>query len=145
MAVLAPAGSYHVSVRHRNHLGAMTAAPLGLSTGLTTFDFSGQAAGTYGAQATKSVGNVNVLWSGNVFRDGLLKYVGAGNDRDPILVRVGSTVPTNVSSGYFVEDVTLDGQVKYVGAGNDRDPVLVNVGSTVPTNTRANRSATKSA
>jgi len=136
LAVLAPAGSYHVSVRHRNHLGAMTAAPLGLSTGLTTFDFSGQAAGTYGAQATKSVGNVNVLWSGNVFRDGLLKYVGAGNDRDPILVRVGSTVPTNVSSGYFVEDVTLDGQVKYVGAGNDRDPVLVNVGSTVPTNTR---------
>lgn len=136
VALLAPAGSYHVAVRHRNHLGAMTAAPLALSTGTTAFDFTSPASGLYGTQATKQVGGVNVLWAGNVVRDGLLKYVGAGNDRDPILVRVGSTVPTNVVSGYFVEDVTLDGAVKYVGAGNDRDPILVNVGSTVPTNTR---------
>ncbi len=27
--------------------------------------------------------------------DGAVKYVGAGNDRDPILVNVGATVPTN--------------------------------------------------
>ena len=68
--------------------------------------------------------------------DGSVKYSGATNDRDPILVRVGGTVPTNTVLGYFIEDTNLDGAVKYVGAGNDRDPILVNVGATVPTNTR---------
>jgi alpha-glucosidase (family GH31 glycosyl hydrolase) len=76
------------------------------------------------------------LWSGNVVRDGSLKYVGASNDRDPILVRIGSTVPTNVVNGYYPEDCNLDGSVKYVGAENDRDPVLINVGGIVPTSVR---------
>ncbi|HMQ77881.1 MAG TPA: hypothetical protein PKE21_17295, partial [Flavobacteriales bacterium] len=55
---------------------------------------------------------------------------------DPILVRIGGTVPTNTANGYFPEDVNLNGQVKYAGSANDRDPILVNVGGVVPTNTR---------
>jgi len=27
--------------------------------------------------------------------DGLVKYTGAGNDRDPILTNIGGVVPTN--------------------------------------------------
>ncbi|HQV57199.1 MAG TPA: hypothetical protein PKV27_04240 [Ilumatobacteraceae bacterium] len=73
---------------------------------------------------------------GNVVRDGGVKYTGSGNDRDPILIRVGSTTPNNTVNGYFAEDCTLNGQVKYTGSGNDRDPILVNVGSSVPTNVR---------
>ncbi len=65
-----------------------------------------------------------------------VKYVGAGNDRDPILVAVGSTTPNAVVAGYRSEDVSLDGLVKYTGAGNDRDAQLISVGSTSPTTTR---------
>lgn len=136
ISLLAPAGSYHVAVRHRNHLGVMTAGPLALSTTTTAIDFSSPATSTYGTQARRTIGAVNALWLGNVVRDGALKYTGANNDRDPILVRVGSSVPTTVVNGYYPEDCTLDGQVRYTGAGNDRDPILVNVGSSVPTNVR---------
>ena len=114
----------------------MTAAPLTLSTATTTIDFTSLATSTYGTQALKTIGGENALWMGNVLRDGGLKYTGSGNDRDPILVRVGSTVPNNTVNGYFIEDCTLDGVVKYTGSQNDRDPILVNVGSTVPTNVR---------
>jgi hypothetical protein len=136
ISLLAPAGNYHVAVRHRNHLGVMTASPMALSTATTAVDFTSPATSTYGTQAQKTIGAVNVLWLGNVVRDGTVKYTGANNDRDPILVRVGSAVPTTVVNGYYPEDCTLDGQVRYTGAGNDRDPILVNVGSSVPTNVR---------
>jgi hypothetical protein len=136
ISLLAPAGNYYVAVKHRNHLGCMTANAVSLNSTTTTIDFTNLSTSTYGSQAQKTIGAINVLWSGNVVRDGSLKYVGATNDRDPILVRVGSTIPTNVVNGYFPEDCNLDGSVKYVGAGNDRDPILINVGSTVPTNVR---------
>ena len=81
-----------------------------------------------------------MLWAGNTRLDAptpfKLKYTGANNDRDAILLRVGGTTPNSVASGYYPEDVNLDGSVKYTGAGNDRDPILVNIGGTVPTNTR---------
>jgi hypothetical protein len=34
----------------------------------------------------------------DVNMDGLVKYTGANNDRDPILTNVGGTIPTNVRS-----------------------------------------------
>ena len=69
--------------------------------------------------------------------DHIIKYTGSGNDRDPILVTVGSTTPNNtVSNIYSTRDVNLNAEVKYTGSGNDRDPILVNVGSTTPNNIR---------
>ena len=131
-------GSYFVAIRHRNHLGAMSFTALSLSGSPTTIDFSNTATATYGTAAQKTIGTRNVLWAGNTQHDVptpfKLKYVGSNNDRDPILVRIGGSAPTNTITGYFVEDVTLDGQVKYVGGSNDRDPILVNIGGSVPTN-----------
>ena len=69
--------------------------------------------------------------------NGEVKYTGSGNDRDPILVTIGSTTPNNVViNAYSTRDVNMNGQVKYTGSGNDRDPILVNVGSTTPNNVR---------
>lgn len=129
-------GSYHVVVRHRNHLGAMTASPIVLSATATTVDLRLSTTLAYGANARKPIGSVQALWAGNTHPDGTVKYIGASNDRDPILERIGGSVPTNVVTGYHPEDVTLDGQVKYVGDGNDRDPILVNIGGSVPTEVR---------
>lgn len=131
-----PSASYYIVVRHRNHLAAMTSAAIPLSTSVTPVDLTSLSSSTFGTNAMKSLADFKVLWAGNVLRDGKLSYTGAGNDRDPILVRVGSTTPNNVVSGYFVEDVTLSGTVGYTGSGNDRDPILVNVGSTTPNNIR---------
>ncbi|MBK9193765.1 MAG: hypothetical protein IPO17_02025 [Flavobacteriales bacterium] len=131
-----PAGNYHVAVRHRNHLGAMTFAPLLLQAPSTMVDFASPATVTWGTDARKIMGAFAVLWCGDVNGDGVIKYAGTLNDRDPILVSIGGTVPTSTLAGYNEEDVNLDGTAKYTGTANDRDPILVNVGGSVPTNTR---------
>jgi hypothetical protein len=129
-------GSYYVVIRHRNHLGVMTASAQALSGTPAAINLKLAATATYGTNARQDVAGTQVLWCGNTVLDNSLKYTGASNDRDPILVRIGGTVPTAVVNGYYMEDATLDGAVKYTGAGNDRDPILVNIGGTVPTNTR---------
>ena len=130
------AGTYRVVLRHRNHLGVMTLNGVALSTTATTVDFTSVATATFGTEATKTVGAVKALWMGDTNFNGNVLYTGTGNDRDPILVNVGSTTPNNTVSGYFAADLNMDGSAKYTGSGNDRDPVLVNVGSTTPNSTR---------
>ena len=134
---LAGPGSYYVAARHRNHLGAMIAAPVALTGTATTIDLTANGTTTYGSEATKAVDGLRALWAGNVLIDTKLQYTGDGNDRDPILSAIGGSVPTITSAvGYHQSDANMDGVVKYVGDGNDRDPILQNIGGTVPTNTR---------
>ncbi len=134
-----PQQYYHVAVRHRNHLGCMTATAQLLSS-VPVVDLTSPATFTYGSNARRSVTGTHgaeVLWAGDVSFDGQVKYTGAGNDRDPILVAVGSASPNNVSTGsYSSRDVNMDGVVKYTGSNNDRDRILLNVGSTTPNNVR---------
>lgn len=133
---LSPPAPYHVAVRHRNHLGAMTGASLLLTDTPTPLDFSSDALGTWGADGRKPIGLLRALWAGDVTFNGQLRYAGSGNDRDPMLITIGGTVPTNTVTGYKQEDVNMDGVVKYAGSGNDRDPILTNIGGTVPTQVR---------
>ena len=137
IALLAPAANYFVVVKHRNHFGVMTTPATALSTSSTsTIDLTIAATGVFGTAARKDVAGMLLLWSGNVLRDSELKYIGPGNDRDPILLSVGGTTPNNVINGYRLEDVNMDGAVKYIGPSNDRDPLLINVGSTTPNSVR---------
>jgi len=129
-------GNYHVAIHHRNHLGVMTAAPIALSSTATTVDFTLPAAATYGTNAQMPIGARMVLWAGDVTGDGELKYIGNGNDRDPILLAIGGSTPTNTVAGYLNADVTMDGVVRYIGANNDRDPILLNIGGSTPTAVR---------
>ena len=132
-------GNYYVAVRHRNHLGVMSLNSMALSTTATTVDFGSAAAATFGTNARKSITGIvpcQALWAGDATFNGQVRYTGSGNDRDPILVKVGSTTPNNTVSGYRGEDVNMNGVVRYTGSANDRDPILVNVGSTTPNNVR---------
>ena len=132
-----PPGNYHVAIRHRNHLGAMTDSPVALTSTAVALDFRSPALGTYGTEALRDINGTRVLWSGEALPDGQLRYTGSGNDRDPILIAVGSTTPNNTVLGvYDPRDTNMDGEVKYTGSGNDRDRILTNVGSTTPNNTR---------
>ena len=132
-----PPGSYFVAVRHRNHLGLMSASAVALTGTTISVNFTLSSTLTFGTAARKDVSGVQVMWAGNVVFDTELKYTGSNNDRDPILSRIGGVVPTATLAGYFVEDVNLSGIVQYTGGGNDRDPILVNIGGVVPTATRA--------
>ena len=112
----------------------MTAAAVALSSTTTALDLSNGSVPLYGgANATKVVGTRNAMFAGDVTRSSSLQYVGSGNDRDPILVRIGGVLPTASTAGYHLEDVNLDGTVLYVGANNDRDAILVNIGGSNPT------------
>jgi hypothetical protein len=132
--VLVTPGYYHIALRHRNHLGIMSsqARPL---FGVSPSTLFGYSVPCWGTDAMVIVNNVRCMRSGNVnFGPGAqsVKYTGASNDRDPILMRVGSTTPNSTATGYFNDDINLDGVVKYTGSGNDRDPVLTTIASTTP-------------
>ncbi|MCB9171052.1 MAG: right-handed parallel beta-helix repeat-containing protein [Flavobacteriales bacterium] len=126
-----PAG-YHLCVRHRNHLGTMTATPVNGSS----FDLTDGSLNMYGTDALKVRNGIRMLWAGNAINDPVLRYAGSQNDRDPILLTLGSSVPTSFVIGYHQEDVNLDGRVKYTGASNDRDIILSNIGGALPTGVR---------
>lgn len=130
-------GNYRLAVRHRNHLGIMSGTNLALSSTAITVDMRASATVCYGTNARKDLGSgAWGLWAGNSNMDGSLLYTGANNDRDPILVVIGGVVPTNVVTGYYLEDVNLSGEVKYTGSDNDRDLILQNIGGAIATNSQ---------
>jgi hypothetical protein len=129
-------GEYHIVLRHRNHLGAMTQEAVELGASLTTIDLSDPAVPLFGTEAMRNVDGVRVLWTGDVSHNGIVKYTGSDNDRDPILQQVGGSVPTATTTGYHPTDGNMDGVIKYTGSSNDRDPILTVIGGTVPTAVR---------
>ena len=133
----ATSGEYLLAVRHRNHLGVMTALPVPLGILPQTVDLSNGSVALFGTEPTTVDGPFQLLWSGNAVADDELKYTGQGNDRDALLQAIGGAIPTATADGYLPADVTMDGTVKYTGSDNDRDPVLQNVGGTVPTAVRS--------
>lgn len=129
-------GGYYVAVRPRNHLGVMTndhwmvPAPNG-GDWLLHFDLPGM--GLYGTQPARIDGEQRLIWPGNAHHDHVVKYTGITNDRDPILIAVGSSTPANTVNGqYRMEDLNMDGMVKYTGGSNDRDIILQAIGGSIP-------------
>ena len=133
-----PAGIYCVAVRPRNPLPGMLSpsTPITYGDAIASVDFTLPGTLVHDNDARKNVSGTMVLYAGDVTFDGTVKYAGGNNDRDPILTRLGGSVPTATTSGYWREDVNMDGIVKYAGSNNDRDRVLNSIGGSVPTATR---------
>ncbi|HFA50322.1 MAG TPA: hypothetical protein ENJ95_15020 [Bacteroidetes bacterium] len=126
---------YYIALRHRNHLGAMTAAAISLGTAIDATDFSSSSTGTWGTGARKDLGGGAMgLWGGDVGQDGAVKYNGSNNDKNSILFFVGLVTPNNVVAGYNATDINMDGLTKYNGSNNDKNIVLFNVGLITPNN-----------
>ncbi|MBK8490831.1 MAG: hypothetical protein IPL49_08030 [Saprospirales bacterium] len=131
---------YYLMVRHRNHLGAMTATAIDF-TGAPFIDFTVASQPTYGTTPTSARRLIKTgiygLWAGNTIPKSSggfqILYNNSGNDRLPILTVVGT--PLNVVPNvYMLEDVNMNGEVKYNGSGNDRVIILGNVGTLDPLN-----------
>lgn len=122
-------GEYYIAVRHRNHLGIMSADPYYLSHNSSTnldFSFEGGNA-TYGQLALSRVENSSnlMMWGGNSNGDNRVIFVGGNNDISRISALV-FTHPSNLFGfptfpvqGYHVEDLNMDGRVIFVGANNE--------------------------
>ncbi|MEL7534989.1 MAG: hypothetical protein AAFN10_27045, partial [Bacteroidota bacterium] len=120
-------GNYFVSIRHRNHLGVMTANAYALSESPIFIDFSDTGTAIYGTNSQKSLpgGTKQGLWAGNTNVDNTIVFQGGFNDVTGVFVKIladpaNSSFARNfVLSGYFDEDVNMDGQVIFQGGGSD--------------------------
>ena len=126
---------YFVAVRHRNHLGAMTATALSNSyfnctsvidfTTMTNADlWNNPALPQYDGleMATVSDGK-RALWAANSNQDLKVKYQGSNNDRVNIQSNVlGYSTNINFDNGFGYRggDVNMDSKAKYQGSNNDR-------------------------
>ncbi len=128
------AGDYYLAIRHRNHLGIMTAGAETLSKTPISLDFTDGSAATWGTNAQRDFLGKNTLWAGDVNRDNLIRYQGVDNDNVEIQNSVGLN-PGNFFnslgysfSEYSVSDVNLDGIIKYQGADNDNVEIQNSIG-----------------
>ncbi|MEM6718974.1 MAG: hypothetical protein AAF611_06660 [Bacteroidota bacterium] len=132
-----PAGDYYIVVKHRNHLGIMSASAISLKQVSSTIDFTDATNEiTYGSNAQTTFGmptNVVAMWAGNVNGDTVVQYSGVSPDTPDILSTVLNDAgnflnfPTYVVSGYNTDDVNLDGNTQYSGTDPDTPFILQNV------------------
>ncbi len=136
----ANAGSFYVVVRHRNHLGVMTAEALDLSPIVQVIDFTDPSFLTNGIYAQVTQSGAPAMWGADLNSDGRSIYQGPGNDVQKLFTTVvsdtGNTgfIANYISSGYLTADIDLDGRAIYQGPGNDRAKVLFNVILAYPAN-----------
>lgn len=129
-------GSYHVSVRHRNHLGVMTATPVTISGGaVPSIDFTKPSTTVFGKESRimASGGTVALLWAGNANTDIRAIANGPSNDTgvilgDVLLAKENLSVSTNFRmAGYQATDINMDGITIFAGPSNDVNMLLGNV------------------
>ena len=133
-------GSYYVAVRHRNHLGVMTAAPQPLTATTTVVDFTDtglalwdNGSPLYANHETLIVNGKRALWAGNANVDNQVKYTGGALDTFAVYDRVVN-FPANgfhsvnyIVQGYYPEDINMNGDTRYTGAWKDIGHIYDNV------------------
>ncbi|GAB3741802.1 hypothetical protein GCM10028816_50780 [Spirosoma lituiforme] len=130
-------GSYFVVVRHRNHLGVMSAQAQVLTPTTTTVDLTNPA-NLYklpgaGNQPAYTSNTTAMLWAGNTNGDNQVIFQGPSTDIDPVFYRVlsdgGNTgyVANFITTGYDVTDVNMDGVSIFQGPANEVDVIFFNV------------------
>ena len=97
-----PTGSFHVAIKHRNHLAALSATPLTFTGGVTAFDF------TLGPAQLSGGTNAAVQ-----LEPGMWGLFAGDADGDGIVAPADGAIYSNQTgrSGYWRGDFNLDGQV----------------------------------
>ncbi|WP_040280939.1 hypothetical protein [Psychroserpens damuponensis] len=127
--------NYFVVVKHRNHLGAMSAATINLSDNAsTTVDFTSPSFSTFGSHALVILNaGATALWAGDANTDDSITFSGSNNDvnaiKDYILADPNNilTFITYVSSGYLNFDVDLNSAARFSGSPNDSNIIKDNI------------------
>ncbi|MEM9819883.1 MAG: hypothetical protein AAF985_02380 [Bacteroidota bacterium] len=96
----AAAAAYYIAIRHRNHLGVVTANTYSLSTNSTSIDFSSGATAVYGSNSQINIGGILCLYGADTDGSGAVDATdrsNAWNNRN--------------QNGYLNSDCNLDGVV----------------------------------
>ena len=129
---------YYIAIKHRNHLGIMTALPVSINTDNTALiDFTDASNPiTYGTDAQTTLGmptGIQAMWAGDGNGDGVVQYAGAVSDAPGLLSEVlgdGSNIlglPTHQSAGYSSNDINMNGITQYAGGNAELPFILQNV------------------
>ena len=135
-----PSGSYFIAVRHRNHLGIITANSHLLSPALTKIDFTDPSTEVNGENAQSNINGKMALWGGDLNGDGNIIYQGPWNDvlmmfQKIVLEESNTSFLANyIVPGYDMADFNMDGKVIYQGPGNDKAKLLINATLASPNN-----------
>ncbi len=127
------AGSYYVSIRHRNHLGVMTANTVQLNATNVSVDFTANTTAVEGTHARLMTTDKSLLWVGDANMDNRLIANGAGQDSSIVLIKVLSAAENSafnsnfIVPSYHVTDFNMDGQVVFTGPNNDTNLLISNV------------------
>ncbi|HPY39622.1 MAG TPA: hypothetical protein PLM98_03805 [Thiolinea sp.] len=127
------AGDYYVSVRHRNHLGVVSASAQALSFMTKLVDFSKPSVAVMGQNSRLLTGNLALLWAGDINQDKKVIANGVGNDSNVLISTVlgasgNSALNTSYKlAGYVPSDLNLDGDSVAVGPSNDNTLIHSNV------------------
>lgn len=127
------AGSYHVAVRHRNHLDLITAHAVSLVNAPQTVDFSLKNTAVRGEEARLISGDTAFMWAGDINANQVISANGPSNDVTTLL----SSIITNAENpegqsnyilhGYSATDLNLDGKTLFTGPANDASLVVGNI------------------
>ncbi len=132
--------AYYVAIRHRNHLGVMTANSVGFDGNVQSIDFKDVQTPLWGNFPTLEANGIRQLWSSNTNNNQDIIFQGISNDINPIFFNVlsdTSNIGSNVSyvaTNYCEEDVNMDGRVIYQGINNDANFIFFTI-LTHPSNT----------
>jgi len=94
-------GSYYIVVRHRNHLGIMSAAAIPMTPSTTLYDFTTGQAKAFGTLPMIQVGTKFCMYSGDGSGDGQITTL----DFSPWLANAKLAI-----TGYSITDYNCDGQ-----------------------------------
>ncbi|MEO6498614.1 MAG: MBG domain-containing protein [Chitinophagaceae bacterium] len=136
-----PLGDYYVAVRHRNHLGVMTAAavPAAILACAAVVDFTTMTAadlwnqpGYDGYEMKTLADGKHALWAGNANGDRKIKYTAPNDDLFRIFTNTlqhpdnsGSDYNFDFGYGYIAGDVNMNSKVKYTAPNDDSFLVFV--------------------
>lgn len=126
-------GSYYIAVRHRNHLGVMTAAAVKLESVDISVDFSAKDTVVEGDHGRAESEFKALLWAGDANSDSSLIANGSGQDAGIVFVKIlnakaNESFNSNfIVKGYHVTDFNMDGQVIFTGPNNDTNILISNI------------------
>jgi hypothetical protein len=95
-------GSYYITIKHRNSIETVSAAPVSFGGGTISYDFTTAAAKAYFDNQKDVGGGYFAIWTGDVNKDGIVD----SGDMNPV-----DNASTAITFGYIVEDVNGDGIV----------------------------------
>lgn len=127
------AGNYYISVRHRNHLGVMSASPVSLDNNAKLINFAASSTAVKGDEARVLNGKTALMWAGDINGSNTLTANGPSNDVTSLLSGVITSMDNlqgntnHILSGYLATDLNFDGKTLFTGPGNDTSLLVGNI------------------